>query len=173
MKWADWAAEWQRAARFDPYHKGSGPGGGQFTSSGNAGSGAAAMKKTGAGHHPAPMRRVPGQPGRRAAEKRSLLEQAAADRKEIRALTVELHALERQEKAAQAAAKASAAKAKAAAKSGTSKGGTVSKATTHHQAAKKHHAHSVSLKSRISGLKSRISHLRAQVVSLDAEAAKL
>ena len=118
----NWA--WQQAWRFDQAHKGPGPGGGQFTFSGQGGSGTSV--KTGGVKGGKGGIHTSGLSQSQQARKSSLLRQAAADRARAKALEQELRGLEAQLRAANATTK----KAAAGAKKTTTKAKTAKSKTT-------------------------------------------
>jgi HK97 family phage prohead protease len=173
----------QDAARFNPFHaKAGSPTGGQFSSS-SGGSGGA---KAPAGHKPASGPAGPSPAALR--EKSALLAQAHKDEQRARELEKELHVLQKQEHAAQAAAKTAAGHAAAAQKASHAATAAAKKSAAHAAAAAKaHHAataahkhhtaahhkhrkHAATLKQRITSLQTEIHGLRVHAAALEVQA---
>lgn len=179
-------AEWEaakaaaHASRFNQFHLGAGPGGGEFTTAAGAGKSSGSSKTSGgkqpASHGPAPK----GTAGKtRAQHKAHLLEQAHDDRTRAHALQAQLKQLEHQHAQNVAAAKKSAAAAHKAAHINPhakhKNPGHHHTHPAHHHAAKAKAAASKakSLVTRIADLKHQIHVLLAAAASLEAQAKRL
>jgi len=168
-------AEWEAAKaaahgkRFNPYHLGTGAGGGEFTSAASAGKGTSGGKSASAAKAPAAAKG--GKAGEsRAERKQRFLTQAKAARAKAHELQRELHGLETQAKQQHAKSVAAAKKAAHHQK--------INPHAKHQQPGHGHHHHhhrqqAKTLHQRITGLRQQIRQLLTQAASLEAQARAL